>query len=83
MPKNVATGSFDEASAKLKESLEASNRQFATDLANLRNGIETNSAKLKATWNTLSPEEPKASTKPNSSGKSIMSRKVWGWLYPD
>ena len=83
MPKNVTTGSFEEASAKLKESLEASNRQFATDLANLRDGIETNNAKFKATWSPLSPEEPKASTKQKPSGKSIMSRKVWGWLYPD
>ena len=83
MPKNVTTGSFVEASAKLKESLEASNRQFATDLANLRDGIESNRAKFKATWNSLSAEEPKVTAKPNSSGKSIMSRKVWDWLYPN
>ena len=81
MAKNVMTGSFAEASAKLNASLEASRKKFTEDLGRVKEDFEINNAKFNSELDSLSPKKSKASPKPNSSDKWTLSRKIWEWLY--
>jgi hypothetical protein len=83
MPQHVTTSSLDEIAAKLKDDFEASKNGFAENMVKLKGDFEASNTKFNADLDAISPRKPKARAKPNSSGKWILARKVWSWLYRD
>ena len=83
MLQHVTTGNFDEIAAKLKGDLEASRHDFAANMVKLKGDFEASKTKFNAELDAISPRKRNASGTPNFSGKWVLARKVWGWLYRD
>jgi hypothetical protein len=56
---------------------------FAEAAAMLKADFEASNAKFKADLESLSPRKPVSPAKADSSGKWILARKCWSWLYRD
>ena len=83
MPQHFTTSNFDEIAAKLKSDFEASSRKFDESMGKLKGNFEATNKKFNADLEALSPRKTKVRANTNSSGKWILARKVWGWLYHD
>ncbi len=83
MAQQLPTGNFDEVAAKLKADLETSRARFAADVTKLKANLEARDKKFNADLEVISPHKPKNPAKANSSGKWILARKAWEWLYRD